>query len=419
MTSAARALFAGISVVLVTVGSGAQTPSTVTLAVPDATNTTPSLAIAERTVAAVWTATRDGRSNLYLAISRNGGASFDSPVRVNDVDGEAGATNEQPPRVVLSGPAGRTVTVVWAKRDTGPQHTRRDVIRLSQSFDGGRTFAPARLTHDAAFTGARGWQSLAIAPDRSLHVVWLDGREAERKIAAASHAGTPHKGQPPQELYHATLEAKGHAVETRIASDVCFCCKTALVIDARGGIYTAWRHIFPGSMRDIAFAKSTDGGRTFSPPVRVSHDNWQLNGCPEDGPTLAIDKSGVIHIAWATLVNDGEPIKALFYSKSVDGVVFAPRARIPIAGDTAPGHPQLVLMPDGGASIVFDEVVAGLRRVSFARVTRSGVITSPQILSGADAASNPVLVAAPGGGVLVAWANRSAATSSIQLRHVR
>ena len=141
-------------------------------------------------------------------------------------------------------------------------------------------------------------------------------------------------------------------------------------------VYAAWRHIFPGSMRDIAFAKSTDGGRSFDPLVRVSEDKWELNGCPEDGPTLAVDQAGVIHIAWATVVNDGEPQKALFYATSRDGKTFSARARIPVAAGSTPGHPQLTLVPDGGAAIVWDEVVAGMRRVSFTRVSRAGVFAS-------------------------------------------
>jgi hypothetical protein len=50
-------------------------------------------------------------------------------------------------------------------------------------------------------------------------------------------------------------------------------------------------------MRDIAFAKSSDGGRRFGPLVKVSEDNWELNGCPEDGPAMAADGAGVIHNA--------------------------------------------------------------------------------------------------------------------------
>jgi hypothetical protein len=394
----------------------APTPSPsplLTLAVPGASNSTPSLSAVGRTVAAIWTATKGESTDLYLAISNDGGATFSPPRRVNDIDGDAGATNEQPPRVVFSGSsAARTLTVIWSKRDPGPQQTRRDVIRMSRSTDGGRTFAPATFAHNPQFSGARGWESLAAGSDGTAHAVWLDGRDAARKMAeTAAHSGTAHKGQPPQDIYHATIAANGRISERVIATGVCFCCKTAVAVDAGGAVYAAWRHIFPGSMRDIAFAKSTDGGRSFDPLVRVSEDKWELNGCPEDGPTLAVDQAGVIHIAWATVVNDGEPQKALFYANSRDGRTFSPRARLPVTAGSTPGHPQLTLGPDGGAAIVWDEVVAGMRRVSFARVSRAGVFASPQILSGDESASNPVIVRAQGN-VLVAWTSRSSAAKS-------
>jgi len=252
--------------------------------------------------------------------------------------------------------------------------------------------------------------------------VWLDGRQAGSKIAAMAQKGTPHKGQPPQEVYHGVLTRDGRMVETRIAEDVCFCCKTSVAVDHRGRVYAAWRHIFPGSMRDIAFATSTDGGNTFSPLVRVSEDNWQLNGCPEDGPSLAVDPSGIVHIAWATVVNDGdEPRKALFYATSRDGKVFT--SRTPVATDrmSTPGHPQLALTSNGGA-IVFDEAIGSTRRVSLARVTRSGQVQAPEVLSGDESATHPVITETTAGGVLVAWTSRSNSPSSlstIRLRQVR
>src|SRR5687768_12075372 len=83
-------------------GAQSMSPAT-TLGVPGAVNATPSLAIAGRTVAAVWTATKDGPTNVYLATSNDGGATFSEPRRVNDQDGDASANNEQPPRVTVSG----------------------------------------------------------------------------------------------------------------------------------------------------------------------------------------------------------------------------------------------------------------------------------------------------------------------------
>jgi hypothetical protein len=394
--------------------SGVQSAQLQTIGVPGASNSTPSLAAAGQTVAAVWTAAKDGSSNVYVAMSGDGGATFSAPTRVNDQDGDAGATNEQPPRVVISGSGRqRTVTVVWSKRDTGSTRTRSDIIRMARSTDGGRTFSPARVIHDLALTGARGWQSFTLGPDGTLHAVWLDGRRAEQKMAdTAKHTGMEHKGQPPQELYHGTLSPDGHMIETLIASDVCFCCKTAVAVDARGTVYAAWRHIFPGSLRDIAFAKSSDGGGHFSSLVRVSEDKWELNGCPEDGPSMAVDQSGTIHIVWATVITEAEPQKAIFYATSPDGKVFSPRARVPTPGITTPGHAQLVLMPGGGAAVVFDEVAGGVRRVSLARKPRDGAFQQAEILSGAESASYPVMVRSGATDLLVAWTSRPTGPSS-------
>ena len=418
-----RVVLVAAGVAVLCTGGRAQLPTHQTLAVTGAANATPSLAASGRTVAAVWTATKDGSANVYLATSTDGGATFSPPRRVNDQDGDAGATNEQPPRVVISGSGtAQTFTVIWSKRDTGPMDTRRDVIRMARSTDGGRTFSPARYTHDPLLSGARGWEAVTLGPNGVVHALWLDGREANKKIAAMAHKGTPHKGQPPQEIYHGTLTPDGRMIETRIAEDVCFCCKTAVAVDSRGGVFAAWRHVFPGSLRDIAFAKSSDGGRNFSPVVRVSEDNWELNGCPEDGPSLAVDPSGTIHIAWTTVVNEGdEPYKALFYATSRDGKMFSPRTRVPTNRMATPGHPQLVLTSNGGSAIAFDEAAAGVRRVSLARISRSSESTPPQVLSADDTASHPVIVRTATGELVVAWTSRPANSSNpstIRLRRV-
>src|SRR5262245_38987346 len=85
----------------------------VTIGVAGAINGTPSLAVLGRTVAVVWTTTKDGAANVHVAMSSDGGATFSDPRRVNDVDGDASANNEQPPRVVISGAkaSARKITV--------------------------------------------------------------------------------------------------------------------------------------------------------------------------------------------------------------------------------------------------------------------------------------------------------------------
>jgi hypothetical protein len=407
-------------------GAVATQPAQITLGVAGLANATPSLAMLGRTVVAVWSAGKDGIVNVYAATSADGGVTFSDPRRVNDRPGDVSANSEQPPRVVISGSGtSHILTVIWSRRSDAAQKSRQDVIRMARSSDGGRTFSPARMVHDPTLSGARGWESLTAGPDGVVHAVWLDGRDADKKMSEAmAHANTTNapapKGQPWQDVYHGILAPDGRIVESQIATGVCFCCKTAVAVDGRGTVYAAWRHIFPGSIRDIAFASSTDGGRHFRPLVRVSEDKWELNGCPEDGPAMAVEASGVIHIVWPTVVSDGESPKALFYATSRDAKTFSMRARVPIAaGGSNPSHPQLTLTPDGGSVLVWDDVSDGVHRVSMSRVSREGAVGPPQVLSGSEAASYPVTVRSATGDLLVAWTSRSASDRSmISLRRI-
>ena len=59
------------------------------------------------------------------------------------------------------------------------------------------------------------------------------------------------------------------------------------------------------SNTQVLVARSTDGGSTFSPPVRVHRDDWEINGCSHAGPALAVDDDGAVHVAWYTAAHGG------------------------------------------------------------------------------------------------------------------
>ena len=138
--------------------------------------------------------------------------------------------------------------------------------------------------------------------DGSVAALWLDHRglstPGSGSMNHAEHQHVPtgenktdgvRRAQLSQ-LFFANLANADSAHS--IARGVCYCCKTAMATDLAGAIYAAWRQVYEGNIRDIAFTKSADGGRTFSPPVRVSEDNWVLDGCPENGPAIAVEARG-------------------------------------------------------------------------------------------------------------------------------
>jgi hypothetical protein len=391
----------------------------IALAVPGRTGAHATLAADGDRVAAVWAATSaSGVTDIYLATSDDAGRTFAAPVRVNDIAGDVSAGGEQPPRVIVKGSA---VDVVWVSKRDGVAG-----IRAATSTDGGRTFASARSITPAGVTGARGWESASLGADGVVHAVWLDGRNhvppspsSNDRASAGPKAAAPagkhqHEGAPMrQDIYHAMWKGDEAPIETAVAANVCFCCKTAIV--SRGAdVFVAWRHLFPGGVRDIAIARSSDGGRTFQEPTRVSADNWQIDACPDDGPAMTVDGEGVLRITWPTLVTDGGAKRVIFETTSRDGgATFSPRTRV----DTAEGgaaHPRIATGPAGRSAVVWDELAQGSRRVVF-RLTGEG---SPVVLSTGRIASYPA-IAAVGDGFVVAWTDQSDQQSTIRALRVQ
>jgi hypothetical protein len=374
----------------------------VTLAISGRANATPSVAALDQFVAVVWGATRPaGGTDVYSAISRDGGRTFQTPVRVNDVEGDASLGLEQPPRISLVARKGGepSIVVVWtAKTKDGTR------LLVARSENGGTSFTRAAAFAGSEAPGNRGWVSTAV--DRQGHVVaaWLDHREMAaghmHSSGGANVDGAAHAQA--SKLYFASLDDGASA--RPLTGGVCYCCKTAVATGPDGAIYAAWRHVYPGNVRDIAFASSRDGGRTFTPPTRVSADGWMLDGCPENGPALAVNGDNAVHVLWPTLVPPAsagaEPALALFHAVTRDGHTFSPRDRIHTEG--TPRHPQLVVTSRGLAAAWDEELDGGNRRVVFV----SSLSGADREIVSAARAQTPAL-ADTRGGVVIVWAEGS------------
>lgn len=189
-----------------------------------------------------------------------------------------------------------------------------------------------------------------------------------------------------------------------------------------GALSIAWRHVYAGNMRDIAFMTSRDGGRTFSPPVRVSEDRWStIAGCPDDGPALAVDSQNRVHVVWPTVIEENaEPTKALFHAVSADGVRFSPRVRIPTKRHA--NHPHLAIAPDGSLTVIWDESGDGKRWIALARgaVDASGrAVFERDEAAGGEPGVYPTVAYTSDGRRLQAWVTGPPADSVIRLTRTR
>src|SRR5689334_11008335 len=86
----------------VAVDGQSQRPSAGSIGVADRINEYASIASEGSWVALAWAATSDAAgTDVYVAVSRDGGVTFGPPVRVNAVEQQASLNGEQPPRIAF------------------------------------------------------------------------------------------------------------------------------------------------------------------------------------------------------------------------------------------------------------------------------------------------------------------------------
>jgi hypothetical protein len=174
--------------------------------------------------------------------------------------GEARPSGESSPRLV-AGPDGQVAIAWAGMVRVEGRKWPATRMRLARSQDGGASWtSPMTLNDDSTgapmshqFHGAA-WQG-----DSGLVVAWLDERHAEETIAAAG--GAPIGGEPDATIYAASSPDFGRSwtPNQRLWGAACPCCRVTLARGAGGRISAAWRQHFPGSVRDVVTAPASAG----------------------------------------------------------------------------------------------------------------------------------------------------------------
>lgn len=246
-------------------------------------------------------------------------------------------------------------------------------IFVAVSNDGGATWGDGFRLHDDNTDTEHGFVSI-YANGADAGLIWLDGRN------------TPEKNRG-MTLRAATLDADGSLRDTQeIDGLVCDCCQTdAVSID--DGVIVAYRDRTDDEIRDISVTRKQDGH--WSASESVGTDNWQISGCPVNGPALAKNDTNYA-LAWFTAANDKPKIK-LLHSRG-DGEAFDAPVTV-IDGDTL-GHVGLVLLEDGAAVVSALVRASGEpARLTLTRIDVAGQQYDPvEVAGGVEPRSVPQLV---------------------------
>ncbi len=129
-------------------------------------------------------------------------------------------------------------------------------------------------------------------------------------------------------------------------SDTSWQCAPGIAVDRAGeNVYITWydERNWNNKGADIYFSRSTDGGLSFLPNVLVN-DTATTGSTHQWDPTIAVDTLGRIFIAW---VDEREPVRGIYFSRSDDGgLTFGPDIRVTDDGYNIPGYRPSIAVDD-------------------------------------------------------------------------
>ncbi len=242
---------------------------------------------------------------------------------------------------------------------------------FGRSTDGGETF-PSR-----AATGGR-WGTIAVDPDGEVYVVGIDGTRfrvvrsssakfAERDVAFESFAMVDLGGQ----LTGGGPNPGGLLGQAWVAVD-------QTQSTDRGAVYVLASVYLPDDGRlDVMFARSEDGGATWSDPMRVNDDPLG-NGAWHWFGTMSVAPSGRIDVVWNDTRNSGlMNWSELFYAYSIDGGrTWTENVPVSPTFDSHIGWPQQdklgdyydMISDNTGANVAYAATFNGEQDVYFLRI---------------------------------------------------
>lgn len=299
----------------------------------------------------VWLAwdSRTGatESTLFLARSEDGGNTFLSPRAVRLVPVQSwesksrtGVTKRESrvwPRLAFS--QGQ-LYLSWLQPDS--DDPAQLSLRVASSADGGETFADPRILSGTAAVRPS-FVGFVAHSDGRLGASWLDNRN--RSQQPFSSVLGPNEDRAQDQQVFAGPDDNG----------ICPCCTTAIGLTDDGGTLVAFRNQADG-YRDIWLAFRGPEGESFGEPFPVAGARWKVDGCPHDGPSMALasdpDQGTTIHLVWMD-AHTGVP--RVYYARGTAGQTELDVQVLNSGSGGAQGHPSLALDESGAVHVVWDE----------------------------------------------------------------
>ncbi len=221
-----------------------------------------------------------------------------------------------------------TISILWTDLSRGVEE-----VALAQSFDRGRTFSrPTKIDYSSTLRGRQRdnhWDARLAVARTGLRqaAVWTDYRNGSWEIFLSHSIDGGRTWSTPA----TRVDNAGETFYTgeNLLYDPC------IAYDETGNLFVAWADNRTVSDTDIVLRKSTDGGMTFGPEIRVDdtgtgtlHHEQGTTGIADTfsfNPSL-VAAEGKVYVVWQDL-RDGW--NAIYFARSDDaGETFGRNVRV-------------------------------------------------------------------------------------------
>lgn len=233
-----------------------------------------------------------------FSISQDNGSTFSSGINV-PIEPTTSFHAEGMPKIAFR--KNGDIYVFYEMKLSSESNKFAGEIHYTISKDGGDSWsAPIRLHRDSMPNKSWSFMDVGVLNNGELGVCWLDNSREKN--------GRPVK-------FSKTNSDGNFTTEIIVDSIACPCCRTSIYSDMSGNIHIVYRDVINDSIRDISVASSYDNGITFKKPVCFSGDQWNINGCPHNGPDVICNGKNI----YATWFTGAKERGVYFASLGIDG----------------------------------------------------------------------------------------------------
>ena len=239
-----------------------------------------------------------------------------------------------------------------------------DVNVVLKSANASEWSAPV-IPHTDGTQTEHGFVAMLPQNDGSFMLSWLDGRFT----GGSDHDDEGHGGgNGAMTVRTAVMDTQGNlSQEAELDNRVCDCCQTGVTITPSGPV-VVYRDRSEEEIRDMYFVKKTGG--VWSTPARIAEDNWNIAGCPVNGPRIT-SFGDEVAVGWFTAANGEPKVKVAF---AADGNSFSDP--ILIDGSKPLGRVDIVMLDENTVAVSWLDNDAGTA-IKYVTVQRNGQQSEP------------------------------------------